>query len=175
MGRMRQAASLQETGNGETGDAGDGALRRHLGYRIKRAYLVIEADLQPVLSGHGLRLTTFSALTLIAANPDMTQSWLASALSIERSGVVAILDELEKKNLITRNRVPEDRRSHALRATLAGMRLAERAGADIARREELLASGLSASERDVLSRLLDRIETGRNNEDPDEAREDHRA
>ena len=68
----------------------------------------------------GLRQTTFSALATIIENPDITQTQLGHALSIERSGVVLIVDEMENADIITRNKVKTDRRSYALRATLKG-------------------------------------------------------
>ena len=138
----------------------DTSLRRFTGYNMKRAYLVIEADLQAVLKRHELRLTTFSALSIIASNPDMTQTQLATALSIERSGVVLIVDELENLELITRNRVPTDRRSHALRVTLAGMRRLEQAASDVARREAALFEGISQETLTELNRALSTIENG---------------
>ena len=63
----------------------DGPLRRFAGYVVKRAYMAIQADFQEELAKLELRIATFSALMLIIDRPDMTQSQLAAALSIERS------------------------------------------------------------------------------------------
>ncbi len=136
----------------------DAALRRFTGYNVKRVYIAIQTDFLATLEEFGLRATTFSALTLIVAQPDMTQSQLAAALSIERSGVVLIVDELESRDLITRNKVPRDRRTYALRATLAGVQLQAKAAAKVAEHEDRMLGRLTAEERADLLRMLALIE-----------------
>ena len=51
------------------------------------------------------------------------QAQLAAALSVERPNLVAVTDELTRRGLISRERVPSDRRTYALRLTTAGARL----------------------------------------------------
>jgi DNA-binding MarR family transcriptional regulator len=136
----------------------DSALRGFVGYNVKRVYSAIQTDFLAVLEEFGLRATTFSALTLIVAAPDMTQSQLAAALSIERSGVVLIVDELEGRDLITRNKVPRDRRTYALRATLAGVQLRDKATAKVDAHEARMLAGLSAEEQADLTRMLALVE-----------------
>ena len=138
----------------------DHSLRSLLSYNMKRSYLSIQHELLASLQKFELRLSTFSALLLICDNPDMTQSQLAQALNIERSGVVLLVDELENRGLISRNRVPTDRRSYALQATPAGTRLRDRAHQRIREREDTLLHGLSADERVLLVGLLERVEAG---------------
>ena len=136
----------------------DLALRDFTGYALKRAYMAIQTDFTETLAPLELRVATFSALTLIIDRPDMTQSQLAAALSIERSGVVLIVDELEGRELITRNKVPTDRRTYALRATLAGRRLGEQARAAAMGHEARMLARLSPEERAQLHALLLRVE-----------------
>ena len=100
----------------------DRALRDLVGYTMKRATNIIMADAARVLEPLGLRITTFSALSVICDTPDVTQSQLAASLNMERSNTVLIIDALEEAGLIGRHRVLTDRRSFALRATLAGTR-----------------------------------------------------
>lgn len=138
----------------------DAALREFAGYNMKRAYLTLHADLLAVLDAFGLRVTTYSALLLIAGNAGLTQSQLAQALNIERSGVVLIVDDLESRELITRDRVPGDRRSYALRATLAGRRLRDKAVAQVRAHEARLLAGMTRDERAELIRLLGMVERG---------------
>ncbi|MFT6229306.1 MAG: DNA-binding MarR family transcriptional regulator [Paracoccaceae bacterium] len=136
----------------------DAALRSFVGYNIKRVYIAIQADFLVTLDEFSLRATTFSALTLIVAQPDMTQSQLAAALSIERSGVVLIVDELESRDLISRNKVPRDRRTYALRATLAGVQMRDKAVERVQAHEHRMLAHLSNTEREELMRMLSLIE-----------------
>lgn len=135
----------------------DEELRQFIGYSMKRVYLHVHEDLEKVLTPLGLRTRTFSALAVIIENPDITQTQLSQSLGIERSGAVVLVDELESAELISRGRVPGDRRSYALRATLAGRRLWERAEAQVADHEKAVFARLDAAERAQLLSLLHRV------------------
>lgn len=136
----------------------DSPLRAYLGYNIKMAYLAVHSDLSKVLSEKGLRIATFSALLTIVDAPDISQSQLAQKLGIDRSGVVLLVDELERADLIGRNKVPGDRRAYALRATVKGIKVAKEAADAVGAREERLFAALSAEERAVMTDFLKRIE-----------------
>lgn len=138
----------------------DATLRQFMGYNLKRAYMTIFDDLHGILTAHELRLTTFSALALIFDNPDIAQGELAQALLIERSSVVVVVDDLEGRDLITRNKVPGDRRAYALRITLKGRRLLARLKEEIAAHEDRMFCNLTGEERAMLGTLLARIEGG---------------
>lgn len=138
----------------------DTALRSFTGYNLKRAYLVIEAQVHRILTDHDLRVTSFSALSIIIENPRLTQTALANALDIERSSTVVIVDALEGRELITRNRVEGDRRTYALVATLRGKRLFDTISAEIHAAENRLQAALSEADRDTLTGYLRTIEAG---------------
>ena len=74
--------------------------------------------------------------------------------------MVVIVDELENAELITRNRVEGDRRSYALRATLKGRNLWNRAEKLVHEHENRMLAGFSRSERETLKGLLGRIIAG---------------
>ncbi|NUB45494.1 MarR family transcriptional regulator [Fertoebacter nigrum] len=135
----------------------DDTLRRLAGYNLKRAFNVIHADLGEVLAPLDLRMLTFSALTLIADNNGLTQTQLAEALAIKRPNLVVIVDELEGRGLILRNPVPNDRRAHALSATLPGRRLRDRALAAVLAHEARILAVLDPQERLALEQALIRI------------------
>ncbi|GAA0310127.1 MarR family winged helix-turn-helix transcriptional regulator [Rhodovulum strictum] len=136
----------------------DANLRQFIGYNMKRAYLTIDADIRPTIEALGLRPATFSALAVIIENPDITQTILGQALHIERSGVVLIVDELEGADLISRNKVEGDRRSYALRATLAGQRMWATACKRVQEHDNRVLARLSPEERTLLKDLLNRVE-----------------
>lgn len=139
-----------------------GPLDRHLriftGYNVKRASNILQSNAARMLEPFGLRITTFSALCVIVDNPDVTQSQLAAALNMERSNTVLIIDALEEANLIGRFRVPTDRRSYALRATLAGIKRRDAASRALTEGEEERMANLSQEERAQLIELLGRID-----------------
>lgn len=124
----------------------DDGLRQFLGYHMKRAQTVLMADMNAAIRPLGLRMITFSALAMVVDNPGIRQSQLAAALAIERPNLVLILDDLETRGLLSRDRVPSDRRAYALTPTPRGRRLLERATAAVAAHEARMLDGVAAGD-----------------------------
>lgn len=139
-------------------DLADHELRELTGYRLQRATAATMPRVNRVLKGFGLRRTTYSALTVVKDVPNLNQSQLAKALSIERPNMVQVIDELEKLNLLERRAAPNDRRTYALRATKAGVDLQKRAYQDLCRLEGELTKGMSSVQIDQLHSLLSILE-----------------
>lgn len=156
---MAGSGSVSAPDAPEAPDLGDRRLRAFMGYSLKRAYHCFQSDAMRVLDGFGLRLSTYSALSVICDNADLRQSQLAQILGIERSNTVVVIDALENAGLIERHKVPKDRRSYALRATAAGRELWERATRALDVHEDRIMAGITDEERAVLTRLLRRMET----------------
>lgn len=132
----------------------DATLRQFVGYHVKRASNVIQSDLAKVLKPFELRMLTYTALVLIVDNPGLSQSQLADAMDIERPNLVVVVDELEQNELIMRERVPTDRRTYALKATLAGRQLYDRAVAAVKAHEERLLAKVDPETRERLLAAL---------------------
>lgn len=129
-------------------------LRQFLGYRLRRASNVIQADLSVTLRPFELRMITYTALVLVRDNPGLSQSQLATAMDIERPNLVVIVDELETRGLITRDRLPTDRRTYALAITGAGQQLCAEAVEAVIEHEARLLSGLSEADRNSMESAL---------------------
>ncbi|WP_137701731.1 MarR family winged helix-turn-helix transcriptional regulator [Marimonas lutisalis] len=140
--------------------AGDATLRGFVGYHVKRAMSVMLADLMRALEPYELRLVTYSALVVIVDNPGLRQAQLADILDIERPNLVQIVDDLEGKGLIRREKVPTDRRAYALMATDRGQEVAGEAGYAIRAAEEQRLVALSDEERREVIRAMNLIERG---------------
>ena len=136
----------------------DSGLRQFAGYHLKRAYNVLRSDLAKKLEPLGLRITTYSSLILIVDNPGIRQSELAAALDIERPNMVVILDDLEQKGWINRERLETDRRAYALFATLTGKRVCEKAVQQDRLHEAKVLGGLEPKEIQRLIEALNKIE-----------------
>jgi len=147
--------------------APDATLRGFVGYGMKRAFAVIQQDVNACLAPLGLRMLTFSALVVVRDTPGVRQSQLAEILMIERPNLVLILDELEGADLLVRTRAREDRRAFELRVTLRGRRLCEAAVAAVAAHDARMTEGMDAAARAALVAALRRIETtGRSGDEP---------
>lgn len=133
------------------------ALEEFVGYNLKRAYVVVKADFRAALGSDGLGPRVFSALSLTIDYPNITQSELARFLGIERSGLVAIVDDLEKRGFLTRTAVPGDRRVQALVPTQAGRDAYAEAVAAVRLHENQLLSDMTDGEVQTLLKLLKKI------------------
>ncbi|MEN8656514.1 MarR family transcriptional regulator [Marivita sp.] len=132
-------------------------LEEFIGYNLKRAYVIVQADFRRALGEDGFAPRVFSALSLVVQYPNVTQSGLARMLGIERSGLVAIVDELEGRGLLKRTNVPGDRRVQALVPTNAGAKAYADARAAVRSHEERLLSNLNDDEKATLMSLLAKI------------------
>lgn len=96
-------------------------------------------------------------LRAIADDPGTSQQALAHRLDILPSRVVALVDELEERGLVRRERHPSDRRSHALRMTETGAQVREKLGVVGAEHNDRLLAALTDEERATLTALLAKI------------------
>lgn len=142
----------------------DAHLLQFVGYRMKRAYLLIQDDMADTLAPYGLRTGTFSALAVVVANPGISQSKLSEVLNIKRSGVVVVVDELERAGALKRKAVKGDRRRNALTITAAGRRLWTTVEKAVRDHEAALFGGLNPDEIGQLSSLLARVGKGAKND-----------
>lgn len=153
---------MSQVSNAHDGEAvsavSDKTLADLAGYRMKRAMTAVRADLARTLSPYDLRMITYSALAIIVDNPGLRQFQLAAALRISRPNLVVIVDELETRDLIRRDKVPSDRRAYALKATIKGGRLCERATEAIHEHENRFLARLNNRERKTLVTALQTIE-----------------
>ncbi|HLT79058.1 MAG TPA: MarR family transcriptional regulator [Ferrovibrio sp.] len=97
-----------------------GPLAELVGYSLRRAQLAVFQDFIVKMKDFALRPAQFSVLAIIQANPGLKQSQVSEALGINRANFVALLDELEHRNLARRAPSPDDRRSNALYLTPQG-------------------------------------------------------
>jgi DNA-binding MarR family transcriptional regulator len=131
-----------------------GLLPELIGYRLRLAQQAVFRDF--AASVPGLSPGRVGMLLLIEANPGVTQSRLAHAVSRDRSTMVGVLDQLEAKGLIERRR-GADRRTNGVWLTRAGRSALARAKRAIATHERRVAARLSPVERAQLLDLLARI------------------
>jgi DNA-binding MarR family transcriptional regulator len=86
----------------------------------------------------------------------VTQSALARAVGLDRSTLVALLDQLEDRRLVAR-RQGEDRRTNGLWLTAAGQRFLGKMKRRVAAHEARVAARLTRAERELLLGALRRL------------------
>jgi DNA-binding MarR family transcriptional regulator len=104
----------------------------------------------------GLPTGSLTVMTLIAANPGSSQAELAAMAGITGPSLVGLLDELEKRGLLSRRRDAVDRRRNVLVLTEAGEETRDRLFATVSVIEEPIRAELGENGLHELTLLLDR-------------------
>jgi DNA-binding MarR family transcriptional regulator len=135
-----------------------GELSELLGYSLKRAQLRIFEDFLRCVASLRLTPAQFSVLLLLEKNPGRNQTEIANTLGILRPNFVAMLDGLESRDLCTRVRSTNDRRSHVLLLTEKGRAVLARAKRLVASKHEArLSELLGHANRAALLSMLQKI------------------
>jgi DNA-binding MarR family transcriptional regulator len=117
---------------------------------------LIKAE-RPLLAAHSLSMWGYVVLCELARGPAGTQADLAKSIGHDKTRLIGLLDELERRKLITRDFDPADRRARKVALTPQGRTLQMRAQADIRAMEEEILGALDSSQRDALLGALPRL------------------
>jgi DNA-binding MarR family transcriptional regulator len=124
-----------------------------LGYAVSRRFHQMLGPLE-------LEPGEFALLRAVAANEGESQHALAERLHISPSWMVAIVDELERRELLERKPHARDRRVRNLHLTAVGKKLLKRAEARAQRFDRQVGAPLDETELQQLLALLDRVAAG---------------
>ena len=128
-----------------------------VGYNCRRSYLTIMPLFEKRMSQFTLRAVDFSVLSLLNANPNITQKRVSQAINVSPPNLAILLDRLEARALLLRQRNPLDKRSQTLILTAEGARMCAEAEKTASELEVEATSMLSAKERQQLLRLLQKV------------------
>lgn len=118
-------------------------------YSARRfAQRIAEVDLEP---------PHFRILNIVDATEGLAQQAIGEAIEVPPSRMVALVDGLERRDLIERRPDPTDRRIRALYLTDEGRRLLARGRKVALEHEKELTRGMRAADRERLSALLQGI------------------
>jgi len=105
----------------------------------------------------GIDTRHYAVLVAIADGDGPSQQEVADALGIDRATLVALADDLEASQLISRERSDQDRRAYALKLTSDGVHLMNKAHTLMDQCEEEFTGVLTPAERSQLADLLARL------------------
>jgi MarR family transcriptional regulator, lower aerobic nicotinate degradation pathway regulator len=125
-----------------------------LGYLLGRAHLEHRAIAERALASLGLSGKGFGALILLSQEGPLSQQRLGQRQGIDRTTMVAVVDELESAGYVERRRDPSDRRAYSLHATTKGRRVLARAAEATKRAEDEFLAPLAEADRRRLKRML---------------------
>lgn len=100
-----------------------------LGYLLKHVHVMLEERTDGALHQFGLNARDLGVLRVIAGGDQTSQQDVAGTLGVDRTSMVALLDALEAKGIISRRPSELDRRRNLVELTESGRDLFTRAEA----------------------------------------------
>jgi DNA-binding MarR family transcriptional regulator len=139
-------------------DSGPGpVVSRRLGYLFKHAQTRMEELNTEALAPFGIDARELGILLVIASHEPGSQQQAAQRLGIDRTSMVARIDALEDKGLLSRRPHAEDRRRNVVELTTAGRDTVGRATDASERAEAALLASLTPQEGERLRKALQAI------------------
>ena len=133
---------------------------QRLGYLFKHATLVMTELNREALAPFGIESRELGVLIVIDAFEPASQQQVADRIGVDRTTMVAMLDTLQDKGLLSRRPDAEDRRRNVVELTPAGQDTLKRAlaASDVAEAEMLapLRPDEAVQLRDLLARVVAR-------------------
>ena len=125
--------------------------------KLLRAIKAVIARVEPRLAPLGLTLTQLGVLEAILHKGSPTQRELGRKVLTSAGNMTDVIDKLEARGLVSRGRLPGDKRSVRVELTGRGRKLIEELFPEHARDIAQALSGLSSNELRELSGLLRKL------------------
>ena len=122
--------------------------------RLGRRLIAME---EPILARHEISMWAYIVLSSLRGRPTRTQAALATAIGADKTRLIPVLDDLQRRGLIEREPDPADRRARLLGLTAAGRRLQQAVQDDIRAAEEELLTDVPPADRAAFLRTLGRL------------------
>ena len=132
------------------------AVAEFAGQLFFRLWRASHTRVAEALQSIGLTPALFGLLNLLGAHEGAIQQELGSAMGIDPSTMVSLIDELERAGLAKRRPCERDRRAREVVITPKGRRTLERGRQLAAQVEDDVLQGLTTGERRELIKLLRR-------------------
>jgi DNA-binding MarR family transcriptional regulator len=135
-----------------------------IGYLVKRAHGLSLDALEPGLAEHGLTFTQYAVLMALRDDLALNAKDICIKLRHDSGALTRVLDQLEARGLVERQRSAEDRRAIKLLLTPQGHAALKTVVPVVVDRINGAIKDFSAAEMDELLRLLNKLILGLHDE-----------
>jgi DNA-binding MarR family transcriptional regulator len=133
------------------------SLANDVGFLLARASSAALRAANAALEPFGLKTRHYATLQLTAEEDGVSQREIATALGLDPSAVVGLVDDLEELGFVVRISSPVDRRTRIVSITAAGRAVLNTARAAAESVHHAILANLSPKDRQDLMDLLRRI------------------
>ena len=127
------------------------------GFLLSKVAQRIRDNYDESLKDLGVNARHAGLLTILEEKGSISQSELGSWAHIDRTTIVALIDDLEKAGFVERKEHPTDRRSHAIYLTAKGKEIMPQIEKIAKEREQEFLEPLAAQEQKTLLQILRKL------------------
>ena len=127
------------------------------GFLLARVGMGFKMRAIALFEEEGFEHYDYGVLAILAEGIPETQATIAATVNVDPSRLVAVLDSLEQRGLVVRQRDPQDRRRHVVSITADGKRDLGRLRELTKKLENEYFAPLDEEERQTLRDLLQRL------------------
>jgi DNA-binding MarR family transcriptional regulator len=126
----------------------------HLGFLLKHVQLRYFELTAAALAPLGVNGREAAVLRAIDGTSELSQGEIASRMGVDRTTMVAHIDDLQNKGLVRRTQDPQDRRRNVVELTAAGRDIVHRVADVAAQAERTFLRRLSAADAEQFRKTL---------------------
>jgi MarR family transcriptional regulator, lower aerobic nicotinate degradation pathway regulator len=134
------------------------SMRDRVPFLLYRAAELSHSLANAMLAPMQLTARQVGILTLVTEREPMTQKALGDMLRIDRTTMVGLIDDLERKGYVVRQRHPRDRRAFLVQPTQSGREAKAQAVAILDEQQRRFLAPLTSAQRRQLAALLKRLQ-----------------
>ena len=126
---------------------------------VMRTADLLRRRMAALVEPFGITVQQFNVLRILrGGGPDGLPTLEVGARMVEETpGITRLMDRLEAKGLVRRERCPKDRRQHLCRITQEGLELLAGLDGKVVRESDDALKGLTRDQQSSLVRLLDQV------------------
>ncbi len=123
------------------------------GYTLSKIAEQMDCMFSERLSAYQIDARDYGILSIVFNQPKLTQKEIGEKIVVDRTTMVQLIDSLEKKQLITRESNPSDRRQNLITITKKGQEIVKKMWVELEHVEREVISTLPAVQKEILAQI----------------------
>lgn len=134
-----------------------GLMSRDLPFMVRALQSLLRPEGEKIRTALDIEAGTIGVLSIIWLNPGISQNDLAKSIVLKKSAVTALVQKLEDRGLILRQRNPKDRRINDLTLTTDGHALIAKIRVETQTLNDRIFAGIDHAEREQFFATLEKV------------------